>query len=204
MISIDMKGRSPYQFIVSGHRYNNKVDVNGTELVVNTEISEKDFRFTNRIGTVINTPINYDTPINIGDQIIVHHNVFRRFYDVKGNEDEATGFLTDNTFLVNFDEIFAYKQDEWRAMDGYVFVSPLPADSIWTTTGETALKGVMEHPNEALEHLRGHVVGFTPESEYEFNIDGERLYRVYANQITVDYGSKEKKKENNTLQPESA
>ena len=198
-----MKGRSPYQFIVSAHRYNNKVDVDGMELVVNTEISEKDFRYTNRVGTVLATPINYNTPIHKGDKIIVHHNVFRRFYDVRGNEDEATGFLEDNTFLVNYDEIFAYKQqDTWRAMDGYVFVSPLPADSLWTTTGETALKGVMEHPNEELEFLRDHVVGFTPESEYEFNIDGERLYRVYANQVTIDYGSKEKKKENNTLQPE--
>lgn len=31
------------------------------------------------------------------------------------------------------------------------------------------------------------LIGFTPSSEYEFNIDGERLYRVRANQITVEY-----------------
>jgi len=35
-------------------------------------------------------------------------------------------------------------------------------------------------------------VGFTPDSEYEFNVDNQKLYRVLSNQVTVKYGSKEK------------
>jgi len=37
----------------------------------------------------------------------------------------------------------------------------------------------------------GDVVGFTPDSEYEFEIDGEKLYRILSNQVTINYGQKE-------------
>ena len=38
----------------------------------------------------------------------------------------------------------------------------------------------------------GDVVGFSPDSEYEFNIDDEKLYRVLSNQITIKYESAQK------------
>jgi hypothetical protein len=50
------------------------------------------------------------------------------------------------------------------------------------------------YSNDALSSLGvsiGDVVGFTPDSEYEFNIEGQKLYRVLSNQITIKYGSKE-------------
>ena len=197
-----MKGRSPGQFIVyCEQRYNNKVG----DLIVNTDISVKDHHFTNRVGKVINIPSAWEQVIEIGDEVIVHHNVFRLWYDVRGVETEATGFLEDNHYLVNYDEIFGYKRNgEWNALPGYCFVKPVKPESIWNTTGETHLKGVMVMPSPGLEPYRDHVVGFTPESEYEFNIDGERIYRVYEHHITFDYGSEETKKENNHLIAESA
>ena len=33
----------------------------------------------------------------------------------------------------------------------------------------------------------GDVVGFKPDSEYEFNIDGQKLYRILSNYITTNY-----------------
>ena len=33
----------------------------------------------------------------------------------------------------------------------------------------------------------GDLVGFTPDSEYEFIIDGERLYRVFTKDISIKY-----------------
>lgn len=33
----------------------------------------------------------------------------------------------------------------------------------------------------------GDLVGFRPNSEYEFIVDGERLYRVLSNFITIKY-----------------
>jgi hypothetical protein len=35
-------------------------------------------------------------------------------------------------------------------------------------------------------------VGFTPDSEYEFNINNQKLYRILSNQVTLKYGSTQK------------
>ena len=39
--------------------------------------------------------------------------------------------------------------------------------------------------------------GFTPGTEYEFNIEGEKVYRVPANRITIKYGQQASEKEYN-------
>ena len=68
--------RSLQNYIIStNNRYNNKVDVGDKELILNTEITERDYMFVNRIATVISTPLEVKTPIEKGDDIIVHHNV---------------------------------------------------------------------------------------------------------------------------------
>jgi len=35
-------------------------------------------------------------------------------------------------------------------------------------------------------------VGFTPDSEYEFSIEDQKLYRILSNHITINYGSEKK------------
>ena len=49
------------------------------------------------------------------------------------------------------------------------------------------LLGELVYSNEYLSDLGvscGDVVGFTPDSEYEFNIENQKLYRILSNQIT--------------------
>ena len=41
------------------------------------------------------------------------------------------------------------------------------------------------------------LVGFTPSSEYEFIIDGERMYRVPTNSISIKYERQGNEKEYN-------
>ena len=67
-------------FIVSpiGERYNNSKKVDGKELVLNTEIFNH--QFINRLALVLETPILFDTPVKKGNEIILHHNVFRRWH----------------------------------------------------------------------------------------------------------------------------
>ena len=71
-----MKGVN-YFIIKTDNRYNNTVDVEGKNLIINTEITEKDYEFVNRIATVVATPSRTTTSIVPGDRIIVHHNIFR-------------------------------------------------------------------------------------------------------------------------------
>ena len=55
------------------------------------------------------------------------------------------------------------------------------------------LGGIVKYSDGS--HDKGDLVGFTPNSEYEFIIDGERLYRVYSiNLLQLNMNIKETKK----------
>ena len=78
--------QSLFSFIVKpkNERYDNKKYIDGKELLLNTEIS--DHRYISRIGIVTAVPKAEQTEIKIGDEVIVHHNIFRRWYDGRGKE----------------------------------------------------------------------------------------------------------------------
>ena len=78
--------KSIFDFIVepAGQRYNNEVKVGDKSLIINTKIES--FKSVNNIAKVIEIPISYKTPIKKGDLIMIHHNVFRRWYNIKGEE----------------------------------------------------------------------------------------------------------------------
>ena len=74
--------KSVYNFVVTplGERYNNSKKVEGGDLILNTEIYNH--QYVNRIAKVISVPIIGDTNIKSGDEVIIHHNVFRRWHNV--------------------------------------------------------------------------------------------------------------------------
>ena len=89
--------KSVYNFVVApkGERYNNKKKVDGGELILNTEIFNH--QFVNRTAIVKSVPIISDTDIKPGDEVIIHHNVFRRWHNVKGEEKNSRSFFDENT-----------------------------------------------------------------------------------------------------------
>ena len=191
--------RAPYRFIVeTENRYNNKVDVDGSELIINTEITERDYQFVNRIGKVVATPIAIQTPIRAGDDIIVHHNVFRQYYDMKNRLKQSSNYISENQFQVQLDQIFGYRRDKkWEAAPGYCFVAPILEDDKWSTETYKKLMGEVKISNDYLKSLGitlGTIVGFKPDSEYEFDIEGQLLYRILSNNITIDYGYKKEER----------
>lgn len=188
--------KSLFNYIIStDKRYNNKIDVDQKELILNTEVNERDYMFVNRTGIVVNEPaygVSLKTPIK-GDTVIVHHNVFRRWIDIRGEEKNSASYLKENEYFVDPDQIFAYKRNgKWHSTDGYCFVKPILKKDKWDTQIEQNLKGELVYSNESLERLGlaiGAVIGFTPESEYEFEIEGQKLYRILSNQVTINYES---------------
>ena len=181
--------------VTTDNRYNNTVDVDGKELIVNTEITERDAEYVNRIATVLAVPSARDTDIQVGDEVVVHHNVFRRWYDMQGREKNGGSYIDDTKYKVSEDQVFAYKRDgEWKAALGFCFVEPIIDESPWRENRYEELKGVLTYTDKYLDHLgisEGTIVGFTPASEYEFTIDDKTLYRIYSTQITINYGTKE-------------
>ena len=105
--------KSIYDFVVKpkGSRYNNSKKVGDSELILNTEIFNH--QYVNRQAEVISTPIIGNTDIKPGDTVIIHHNVFRRWHDVKGIEKNSRSYFNEDTYLVNYDQIFLYKTNNY-------------------------------------------------------------------------------------------
>ena len=178
--------KSVYNFVVTpkGERYNNKKDVDGGELILNTEIFNH--QYINREATVVSTPIAEHTDIQPGDTVLVHHNVFRRWHNVKGIEKNSRSYFNESTYLISSDQIFLYKRDnKWTAPTGYCFVMPLKAENPLNIDLEKPLQGIVKYSDGTVKV--NDLVGFRPKSEYEFIVDGERLYRVLSNFITIKY-----------------
>jgi len=178
--------RSVYNFVVKpkGERYNNTKKLEGGELILNTDIYQH--KYVNREAIVISTPIIGDTDIKPGDTVVVHHNVFRRWNDVKGIERNSKAYFDEDTYIVNHDQIFLYKRDnKWITPKGYCFVIPLKATDKFNTESEKPLQGIVKYSDGTVKV--NELVGFRPSSEYEFIVDGERLFRVLSNFITIKY-----------------
>jgi len=182
-------------------RYNNKKDVDGAELILNTSI--EDHKFVNRSGIIIETPIIKDEyNLQIGNEVIIHHNVFRRYYDVRGNEKNSKNYFEENKYFCFADQIFLYKRGgKWYTPPGFCFVKPIKSFNELLNDKEEPLIGVLKHLGDDLKSFGlqdNDLIGFTPNSEYEFVIEGERLYRVPLNSISIKYGRKGTEVEYNT------
>ena len=173
----------PYKdFIISpiGERYNNNTKVDDKELILNTEIFNH--QYVNRRAKIIATPLLFQSPLNVGDEVVVHHNVFRRWLNVKGIEKNSRSYWRDNKYVVSEDQIYLYNN---KAMPGYSFVQPIKSKDNLTNDIEKPLVGIIKYTDGTFD--LNTLVGFTPNSEYEFIINGKRLYRVLNKFITIKY-----------------
>ena len=179
--------QSIYNFIIKpkNKRYNNTKQIGEKELLINSEIS--DHRYVSRNGIVLSKPILEAGEIQKGDEVIVHHNVFRRWHDIRGNEQNSKSYYENNKYFVTLDQIFLYKRNnKWHAPKDYCFIKPIKSNNI--VDKEIPYRGIVKYLNKKLEGIKvGDLVGFTPSSEYEFIVDGERLYRVLTKFITIKY-----------------
>tara|TARA_R100000988_G_scaffold94617_1_gene59472 strand:- start:286 stop:885 length:600 start_codon:yes stop_codon:yes gene_type:complete len=181
--------RGIYNFIIKpkGNRYNNIKNVDDKELILNTEIFNH--QYVNREAVVLQAPIVNKTQIKKGDNIIVHHNVFRRWHNIKGVEKNSRSWIKKNKYTVFQDQIFAYKRNKnWKSLEGYCFVKPIKSIDKFSVKKERPLIGIIKYTDNTIKDIKQNdLVGFTPHSEYEFIIDGERLYRVLTNSISIKY-----------------
>ena len=191
--------RSLYDFIIKplGDIYKNEVQVGDKSLVVNTKIES--WKFVNRLALVVNVPIAFKTKIKKGDTIIVHQNVFRVFYDMRGEKKKSRSFFKEDLYFCSLDQIYLYKNKTgWHSFGDRCFIQPIKDLESKTLDKEQKLIGILKYGNSSLEALEineGDKVGFTPNSEWEFLVDKERLYCMKSNDIVIKYeheGNEEK------------
>ena len=189
---------SLYDFIIKpiDKRYNNLKKIGDKNLILNTSI--ENFQAISKEAIVVSVPLALDQPINPGDKIIVHHNIFRRWYDVKGKERNSRSYFNEDLYFCSGDQIYLYYDKKWRSFGDRCFVNPIKNQDKMSSDKTVKQEGFIKYDNKLLNHLdifEGDLISFKPEREFEFVIENELLYCMKSRDIIIkheDEGNKEK------------
>ena len=177
--------KSLYDFIIKPleNRYNNEIKVSDKTLIINTTI--ENHRFVSKEAVVVSVPAAYGSPIKQGDKVYVHHNMFRRWYDQRGRERNSSTHFKDNLYFCSPNQIYMYNG---KCHLDYCFIKPILNKDYLRHRKEQPNVGIVKYSNSSLEALKitpGTFITFTPNSEFEFLINGERLYCMKSNDIAL-------------------
>ena len=182
--------RSPTKFLITpkgGNNFVNEKEIKGRDFIVNTSIEEA--INVNRIGIVLELPLDYNGNIKVGDDVVVEHNVFRDWFDPRGVTRKSECHLKDNLYLVITENIFLIcRNGEFISVDDYCFVEPIIEQKRWVGDAEIEHQGIVVFSNKFLEQqgvFKGDTIIFGTDSEYEFQIYEKKLYRVRTVNVLV-------------------
>ena len=182
---------SIYDFIITpkNSRYNNTKKIGDKTLILNTSI--EDHKLVSKEAVIVSVPLAFKTMLKPGDEIIVHHNIFRRWYDVRGKDRNSGQYFKEDLYFCKPDQLYLYKRkDKWLAIGQRCFIKPLKDNSVLNNETEVKHIGILKIGNSSLKALGinpGDVVGIKPGREWEFIIDGQRLYCMKSNDIVIKY-----------------
>ena len=189
--------KSLYQFIIKpfNDRYDNTKKIDDKTLIVNTSI--EDHKFVSKKAVVVSTPAAFKTKVKTGDIVYVHHNIFRRYYDIKGIERNSGTYFKDDLYFCSPFQIYMYNGNSHL---NYCFIKPILNKEKFSINKEQPNVGIVKYSNSSLKALKitpGTLVTFTPNSEFEFIVEGERLYCMKSNDIALIHEHKGDEKEYN-------
>lgn len=185
---------SVYEFIIKpvGNRYSNELTVGDKKLIVNSSISNH--KFVNREAEIIALPLAFKTKLKVGDKVIVHHNLFRRYYNMKGKSVNSTKYFKDDLYFASPDQIYMKRtKDSWETLNEYCFIKPVVDKSSSSLKKLKECIGIVKYSNSTLEALKIHkedLVVFKKNREFEFLIDNEVFYCMKSNDILLKHGRK--------------
>ena len=189
---------SLYDYIIEpiGERYNNEIKVDKKSLILNTKIES--FKIVNKVAKVISIPKAYNLPIKVGDVVYVHHNVFRKFYNMKGKQQNSRSYFKDNLYFCSPDQIYLYNNGSNKAFLDRCFIKPLSSNKL----GQKVVNnlGILKYGNDQLISLginEGDLVSFPDLRQWEFVIDEELLYCMKSKDILIKHEYEGNEKEYN-------
>ena len=152
----------------------------------------EDHKSTQRLAKVIGLP-REGAELELGDTIVVHHNTFREYYDMKGRLRKSANFVKDSLYFVEKERIYMYvRNGQEKVFGDYAFVKPIKREQEgfqYSTGTEKELVGevalVNDRYSEKEQVFEGDIITFGKDSEYEFKINGERFYRVPTKNIAA-------------------
>jgi hypothetical protein len=177
--------QAPQSFIVTPKEKRYKEGKQIGDVFFKTTSSIEDAKDVSKEAIVVAVPLNYNGEIEAGDEVIIHHNIFRSYYNQKGKLTYSRAFLYDDYFQAIPEEVFLYKKEgKWKANDDFCFIEPVKGDAGKTLAQELEHTGIVFVSNE---HPKGMKIGFTKESEYEVWVDGKMYYRMRNVDVCIYY-----------------
>ena len=196
--------KSLYHFIIKplDKRYENIKKVDDKELIINSSI--ENHIFVSKKAVVVSTPAAYKTKIKTGDEVYIHHNILRRYYNQKDVETNSGTYFKEDLYFCSAEQIYMYNL---KPHLNYCFIKPLKNQSFLENRKEQPNVGIVKYSNSYLEALGitpETLITFTPNSEFEFIIEGERLYCMKSNDIALTHEYQGNEEENNPSWAESS
>jgi len=180
---------SVYEFIIKpvGNRYSNELTIGDKKLIVNSSISNH--KFVNREAEIVALPLAFKTKLKVGDRVIVHHNLFRRYYNMKGKSVNSTKYFKNDLYFASLNQIYMKKtKDSWETLNEYCFIKPIVNKSSSSLKKLKQCVGIVKYGNSTLEALKIHkedLVVFKKNREFEFLINNEVVYCMESNDILL-------------------
>ena len=100
-------------------------------------------------------------------------------------DSEIEKFLSEQNLNIS---ATTFSDEAYKNADYVIISTPTNYDEVtnqFNTESEKPLQGIVKYSDGTVEV--GDLVGYRPSSEYEFVVDGERLFRVLSNFITIKY-----------------
>ena len=183
-----MNLQSPFRIGIKpkdGNQYINEIQIGDVNLVVNTSIEEAED--VQRIGVVFSLPIHYKGDLAIGDEVVVHHNIFRTTLSDKGIPVQSTFHFMDDMYFVDNDMIYLKIRDGIvSSYNDNVFVLPIVEETLWEGQKLVERQGIIKFSNEKLRSQginEGDKIVFRKFCEYKFNIFNMELYKMQDKRI---------------------
>ena len=89
------------------------------------------------------------------------------------------------------DQIYLYKNKKnWKSFGDRCFVAPVKNKDPFSSDKTASLIGILKIGNKSLKRAGispGDIIGFTPNSEWEFVIDDQIMYCMKSNDIVIKY-----------------
>ncbi|HEY6143745.1 MAG TPA: hypothetical protein VIV55_10075 [Flavobacterium sp.] len=178
-----MELQSVHKFLikpVEGKQYINTVKAGDKEVIVNTSIENAED--VQRFAEVLALPMCYDGNVQVGDTVVVQHNVFRIAVNDWGVPKQSNNHINDNCFWIDEELIYLIIRKGVKiATDNYVFVEPIKIETKWEGIKLENHVGLLRFPNKKLKNQGlkdGDKVVFHKDSEYEFKIDNKIMYMM--------------------------
>lgn len=140
-----------------------------------------------RIGVVFSLPMFHDGTLQIGDEVVVHHNVFRITYNDKGIPMNSDQHLMNDLFFVSKDLIYLYiRNGNVMAYNDSVFLEPIKKEIKWEGEKIVPNQAFIKYTNDSLKNIgvdSGTKICYRKNAEYVFHIFGQTLYKTTSKRI---------------------